>query len=83
MREYVQHRLRVAGRTRRVFNADALDLIHEQSGGVPRLVNRLCDLSLVYAFTAGRKQVDRKIVEDVMKDGAFLPVATDNSKDDA
>ena len=82
MREYVQHRLRVAGRTRRVFNADALDLIHAQSGGVPRLVNRLCDLSLVYAFTAGRKQVDRKIVEEVMKDGAFLPVATENSKDD-
>lgn len=83
MRNYVQHRLRVAGRTRRVFNADALDLIHEKSGGVPRLVNRLCDLSLVYAFTAGRKLVDRKIVEDVIKDGAFLPVATDRLKDDA
>jgi general secretion pathway protein A len=83
MGAYVQHRLRVAGRTRRIFNADALDLIHEKSGGVPRLVNRLCDLALVYAFTAGRKLVNRKIVEEVIKDGAFLPVATDNSKDDA
>lgn len=83
MKEYIQHRLRVAGRTRGIFNADALDLIHEQSGGVPRLVNRLCDLSLVYAFTAGRKQVDRGIVEEVMTDGAFLPVATDKTKDDA
>ena len=83
MRSYVQHRLRVAGRTRRVFNADALDLIHKKSGGVPRLVNRLCDLSLVYAFTAGRKLVDRGIVEDVIKDGAFLAVATDSPEDDA
>jgi type II secretory pathway predicted ATPase ExeA len=83
MGSYVKHRLLVAGRSRRLFNADALDLIHEKSGGVPRLVNRLCDLALVYTFTAGRKLVDRRIVEEVIKDGAFLPVATDNSKDDA
>lgn len=80
MRDYIQHRLKVAGRTRRLFTADAVTLIHEQTGGVPRMVNRLCDLALVYAFTAGRKQVDPAIIKDVLNDGAFFPVGTDDPK---
>ena len=74
MRDYIQHRLAVAGRTRRLFTAEAMVLIHQKTGGVPRMVNRLCDLALVYAFTAGRKLVDPKIIQDVLDDGAFFPV---------
>ncbi|NGQ92233.1 AAA family ATPase [Rhodobacter sp. HX-7-19] len=74
VKNYVAHRLKVAGRERRLFTADAIQLIHEKTGGVPRLVNRLCDLSLVYAFTAGRKQVDRGIVSEVLNDGSFIPM---------
>jgi type II secretory pathway predicted ATPase ExeA len=80
MRDYIQHRLKVAGRTRRLFTADAVTLIHEKTGGVPRMVNRLCDLALVYAFTAGRKSVDPAIINDVLQDGAFFPVDTDDPK---
>ncbi len=80
MRDYIQHRLAVAGRTRRLFTADAVALIHEKTGGVPRMVNRLCDLALVYAFTAGRKMVDPKIIQDVLDDGAFFPVEADPAK---
>jgi type II secretory pathway predicted ATPase ExeA len=80
MREYIKHRLSVAGRTRRLFTADAVTLIHEKTGGVPRMVNRLCDLALVYAFTAGRKSVDPAIINDVLHDGAFFPVDTDDPK---
>jgi cell division septation protein DedD len=49
---YVQHRLRLAGADRdRVEFADAaIDALHEASGGVPRLVNRLCDRALSYGF---------------------------------
>ena len=80
MRDYIQHRLAVAGRTRRLFTADAVELIHQKTGGVPRMVNRLCDLALVYAFTAGRKLVDPKIIQDVLDDGAFFPVEADPPK---
>ncbi len=81
MRDYIKHRLKVAGRTRRLFTADAVTMIHEKTGGVPRMVNRLCDLALVYAFTAGRKSVDPAIIQDVLNDGAFFPVGTDDPKD--
>ncbi|WP_235933034.1 ExeA family protein [Paragemmobacter ruber] len=80
MRDYIQHRLAVAGRTRRLFTAEAIVLIHQKTGGVPRMVNRLCDLALVYAFTAGRKLVDPKIIQDVLDDGAFFPVEPEPAK---
>jgi len=49
---YVQHRLRLAGadRDRVEFSQPALDAVYEASGGLPRLVNRLCDRALSYGF---------------------------------
>src|SRR6056297_612661 len=49
---YVTHRLRVAGGSGKEFSDGALDMVHELTGGIPRLVNQLCDLGLVYAFSA-------------------------------
>ncbi len=45
---YIAHRIAVAGGTvdRLRFSNDAVDAIHEASGGVPRLINRLCDRAL-------------------------------------
>jgi type II secretory pathway predicted ATPase ExeA len=71
---YVAHRMQVAGRPRRVFGKAAVDLIHDRTGGVPRLVNQLCDLSLVYAFTRGRKLVSVETVQQVLDDGVFFAV---------
>ena len=47
-------------------------LIHEATGGVPRLVNQLCDYALVYAFNDGRKRVMRLTVQRVLDDGVFF-----------
>lgn len=74
VRAYISHRLKVAGRKRRVFNDAAVDLVFKATGGVPRLVNRLCDLALLYAFTKGRKQVGPETVQQVLDDGAFFTV---------
>lgn len=79
--DYILHRLRVAGRTRKLFNTDAVELIHRLTGGVPRLINRLCDLALVYAFTAQRKMVDIETVREVLEDGAFMPMTFDDAED--
>jgi general secretion pathway protein A len=51
--EYVAHRLDVAGRKEPVFSSAALDLVHDFSDGVPRMVNNICDISLVIGY--GRK----------------------------
>ncbi|MCX7644534.1 MAG: AAA family ATPase [Rhodobacteraceae bacterium] len=78
---YIRHRLKVAGSERNPFSGQALDLIYAATGGVPRLINRLCDLCLVYAFSKGDKTVTRTTVQQVLDDGAFLPAAAPVSED--
>ena len=81
VRAYVAHRLKVAGCADRVFTTPSVDLIHERTGGVPRLVNQLCDLSLVYAFSKGRKSVTAATVQQVLDDGVFFAVKSLPAKD--
>lgn len=84
VRKYVGHRLEVAGASRNFFSPSATELVYELTRGVPRLVNQLCDLALVYAFTRGRKGVVRNTIELVVQDGAFfaasLPQADDGNQ---
>jgi len=70
---YIQHRLTHVGGTGSEFTAEAIDLIHEHTRGIPRLVNKLCDFSMVYAATEERRVVDAAIIEEVLDDGIFLP----------
>jgi type II secretory pathway predicted ATPase ExeA len=65
---YVNHRLCVAGGNDSIFNRKAIEFIYESSGGVPRLINQLCDLSLVYAYADGRTKVSALLVAKVIKD---------------
>lgn len=69
---YVRHRLTVAGGTGDEFTDDAAHRIHAETGGIPRLVNQLCDLSLVYAFSANKDQVTEDTVASVLADGVFF-----------
>jgi type II secretory pathway predicted ATPase ExeA len=69
---YIQHRLAIAGGQQEIFLPDAMGLIHEATRGIPRLVNQLCDLTLVYAFTMGQDQISRAIVQQVLNDGVFF-----------
>jgi general secretion pathway protein A len=62
-RSYVRHRLRIAaGADRDLFSGPALREIHRRSGGVPRLVNVLCDRALLAGFADGAPGVDRRRV---------------------
>lgn len=79
---YIAHRLKVAGCDRPIFSRTAVALIHEATGGIPRLVNRLCDLALVYAFTSDRRNVTLSTVRQVLDDGAFFAVNVPISKSD-
>src|ERR1700735_1910407 len=54
---YVRHRLRVAGATSDIFTPGALREVHRRSGGVPRLINVLCDRALLGAYTQDRHLV--------------------------
>jgi general secretion pathway protein A len=67
-RAYVQHRLGTAGGDPGLFELTAVDLIHSRTRGIPRLINQLCDLSLVYAFAEGRRRIDARLIEQVLEE---------------
>ncbi len=57
-REYIEHRLEVAGCEQKdLFEQKCFDTIHRYTGGVPRLINTLCDSALLCAFADGRDKV--------------------------
>ncbi len=70
--EFIVHRLRVAGGTGDEIDEKAKMLIYEVSHGIPRLVNQVCDMSLLYAWSAETKVVDAKVVQAVIDDGVFF-----------
>jgi general secretion pathway protein A len=59
---YVRHRLRVAGATSDIFAAHALVEVHRLSGGVPRVINVICDRALLAAYTQDRHKVTTSMV---------------------
>ena len=62
---YVSHRLSVAGNSGTVrFDSGAIDAVTALSGGVPRLINLLCDRALMAGAQAGAKTIDAAIVAD-------------------
>jgi len=65
---YIQHRLLVAGGSPELFSAEAVALIFEASGGVPRLVNTLCDTAMVYGYARQSPSIDRALMEKVVRD---------------
>jgi general secretion pathway protein A len=60
---YIQHRLQISGVTTDVFNTAALDHIQRLSGGIPRLINVLCDRSMLGAYAEGKLKIDKRIVK--------------------
>ncbi len=70
--KYIAHRLKVAGGKPGIFSKQAADLVFEATGGVPRLINQLCDMSLTYAYAQSDKMVKRATVQAVIDDGVFF-----------
>jgi hypothetical protein len=56
---YIEHRLEVAGCKRPLFTHSTLHLIHRLSGGIPRLINTICDRALLGAYGRKRMMVNR------------------------
>jgi type II secretory pathway predicted ATPase ExeA len=65
---YVRHRLKVAGGDPAIFHPEAIAFIHARTQGIPRLINQLCDLALVYAFAEQRRLVDLHLLQHVLTD---------------
>jgi general secretion pathway protein A len=70
---YVQHRLAWAGAERTIFSAEALEAVHRQSQGLPRRINRLCDLALLVGFAEERQAIDETQIDALA--GELMTVA--------
>lgn len=66
--DYVRLRLAAAGAEQPIFTEDALRSVYELSGGVPRQINRLCEMSLLVGFAERQTQIERGQVESVAGD---------------
>ncbi|WKE64761.1 AAA family ATPase [Gallaecimonas kandeliae] len=66
--QYVLHRLRIAGRERPLFTGAAVRRLHNYSGGIPRLINLLCDRAMLGAYGAQQEKVDAKLMDAAAKE---------------
>jgi putative secretion ATPase (PEP-CTERM system associated) len=82
---YIQHRLKVAGaKSLALFSAQACDAVFQFSGGIPRLINLLCDTALVYGFAEQRDRIEAELIQDVARDkqqGQVFPLRTGDITD--
>ncbi len=84
--KYIRHRLKVAGGSEKIFDKYALATIFYHSGGIPRLINTLCDFALVYGFADEQEQIDLALMLSVVKDklqGGIFPAMTEENKEQA
>lgn len=67
-RNYIKHRLNVAGTNTKLFGREAMSLIWKKSGGIPRVINHICDNALLIGLAEERQTIGAKIIKEVIKD---------------
>lgn len=67
-REYVRHRLEVAGVQGEIFQEEALDKIYGFSEGIPRRINNICDMALLVGYSKRIPKIDNQIILEVAAD---------------
>jgi len=66
-RDYIQHRLQVAGGSAdAIFEPETLGEIHRLTGGIPRLINTLCDTALTACMVEGQTRVNLETIDNVV-----------------
>ncbi len=80
---YIAHRLRVAGSDNdKLFTQQAVEQLFHHSGGIPRIINLLCDAALVYGYADHLTTIDKSIIEHVVSDKQELGLSAPSSVGD-
>lgn len=69
---YIAHRLETAGGQAEMFSPEAMAQVHAASGGIPRLINKICDFAMIYAATNESRVVEAGTVDEVLRAGLFV-----------
>jgi type II secretory pathway predicted ATPase ExeA len=81
LRAYVLHRLEVAGsHGRELFADETFPLLYQYSGGVPRLINTLCDTALMIAFATAQPKVAVQQVQAAIDELGWVEFAARTSR---
>lgn len=72
-RQYIHHRLKHVGGTGNEISPQAIRMIFETAQGIPRMINKICDLALVYTASAYHKTVSVTTIKELISDGVILP----------
>jgi len=72
---YVQHRLVVAGAPRLLFPAALMGQLYRLSGGIPRIINVLCDRALLGTYAQNKEKVDRATLKQAAREAFHNPMA--------
>jgi len=73
-KEYINHRLSVAGLEEgNLFTRNTISLIYQYTGGIPRLVNILCDTAMLSAFVDSKARINVKMIEEVIMELQWTP----------
>ena len=73
---YVRHRLEVAGSTRELFPPSLMGKLHRVTGGIPRLINLVCDRALLGTYSQGRSSVNRATLTQAAQEVLHGPART-------
>jgi len=71
--QYIKHRLHVAGDEGKIFKPDVFPLIYKYTGGIPRLINTLCDTALTCAYAENVHSVSEAILNAAIEELQWLP----------
>ena len=74
---YIRHRLRIAGATRNLFSVTALGKIYLYSGGVPRVINSICDHALLTGYSKNLELINSAVIQECSPAYCFLTAAND------
>jgi len=81
---YIAARVQIAGGdARTLFTAEAIDTVHQRSGGIPRTISVICDNALVTGFALDKRPVDQQVVLEVCDDFEFAAGPGESSPDRA
>lgn len=80
VKRYICHRIKVAGGSENIFSDCAVESIYMHTSGVPRLVNSLADMALVYAYADEEKVISKEIVESVVNERKSYNALSSNAQ---
>ena len=67
MENYINHRLKIAQAEKPIFTPETVRPVYQNSGGIPRRINQICDMSLLTGFSHKAKRIDEEIVREAVE----------------